>query len=361
MRYTTEDLEKLSSLDPNLLVGRFLPVSRHKLGKPLTDDWKWNVLHWHKESKMRVQMGLRKLSQTEIGEKASPIQPVNRHLVGKIISSWEYDNCLNQNGLCGGPRTESTKLHIWVQDFILDAIRLRDDIGVQVHQSTIGRFFKMARLPLKLVERKCCRAFLPENVIYHREFVMAVATLDSRRLRFYDETSITGRPYGSVKGRAPPGVGITQVEELPANFRWSLCGLTCTKPGSFPLEVMAWEDVQTSSDVIETFRTWCARGAFEFGDIVVMDRAGTHSVYVTNLLAELLAVYGVMLIFTPKYSPECNPIELAWNKLKYILRYKHYRTTKWDSFASLLLACREISMKDMNGFYRHCGSGWGLE
>lgn len=63
-------------------------------------------------------MGLRKLSQTEIGEKASPIQPVNRHLVGKIISSWEYDNCLNQNGLCGGPRTESTKLHIWERNSI---------------------------------------------------------------------------------------------------------------------------------------------------------------------------------------------------------------------------------------------------
>lgn len=289
----------------------------------------------------------------------------------KIINSWKIDKSLNRNGQCGGQRNGSTVLHLWVQEYILDTwlacatltleeyrIRLRDDLGVHVHESTIGRFFKKAQLPLKLVQRKCGRVFTAENVLYHREFVMFMAMMDSQRLRFYDETSITGRPYGRTRGRAPPGVSLMQVEELLDNFRWSLCGLTCTKPGKRPLEVMAWEGTQASRDVMASFQTWCTRGVFEFGDIVVMDRAGTHSVELTNLLAELLAVYGVMLIFTPKYCPECNPIELAWNKLKYILRYKYYRTNKWESFGSLLLACLEITSQDMCGFYRHCGSGW---
>jgi len=353
------------------VVGQFAKLSRNQLGKPLSDELKWNVVHFYKESLARVRQGKRKYSQEDIGRKASPADPVHRNTVNKIVQSWQFNGCLNQNGRCGGPRLENTKLDIWAKEFILDSlfscptltleeyqIRLLDHVGVRVHQSTIGRFFKDVRLPLKLVQRKCTRAFTADNVIYHGQFITFMVTVDSRRLRFYDETSVTGRPYGRTRARAPTGIGVTVIEDLPDNFRWSLCGLTCVKPGWQPLEVMASEDTQTAYDVMVTFRTWCARGVFEHGDIVVMDRAGTHSVDLCNILAELLALYGVMLIFTPKYSPELNPIELAWNKLKYILRYKYYRTTKWESFASLLEACLEITSIDMCGFYRHCGSGW---
>ena len=348
-----------------------IPAPRKLLGKPVSDDIKWNVIHFYEESESRVQAGQRKYSETEIGRKACPAQPLHRDTVSKILKSWKKDRCLNSNGKCGGVRANNTTLDIWAQEFLLDTwltcstltleeyrIKLAADIGVHVHESNICRFFKKVKLPLKLVQRKCGRAYTAENVIYHRDFIMFVATMDSTRLRYYDETSVTGRPYGRTRGRAPPGQGIIAVEQLPDNFRWSLCGLTCTKPGWQPIEVMAWDGVQTGLDVVHSFQHWCATGVFEFGDIVIMDRAGTHSIEVTDILTELLAVYGVILIFSPKYSPECNPIELAWNKLKYILRYKYYRTNKWDSFGSLLLACREIKMDDMRGFYRHCGSGY---
>ena len=57
-------------------------------------------------------------------------------------------------------------------------------------------------------------------------------------------------------------------------------------------------------------------------------------------------------------TESCSFLLFLGNKLKYILRYKYYRTTKWESFASLLVACLEITSIDMCGFYRHCGSGW---
>ena len=70
------------------------------------------------------------------------------------------------------------------------------------------------------------------------------------------------------------------------------------------------------------------RPALQVGDIIVMDNLGVHHYGGGEALEEFLADMGIELIYTPAYSPDLNPVELCFNKLKTKLnfRFNNYYT-----------------------------------
>ena len=73
------------------------------------------------------------------------------------------------------------------------------------------------------------------------------------------------------------------------------------------------------------------------GDIVVIDNLSAHKVEGVRALIE---ARGAILIYLPPYSPDFNPIEMAFAKLKTLLRKAAARTrdTLWDAIADVLKA-----------------------
>jgi transposase len=73
------------------------------------------------------------------------------------------------------------------------------------------------------------------------------------------------------------------------------------------------------------------------GDIVVMDNLPAHKLPATQKAIEQA---GAELMFLPPYSPDFNPIEMAFSKLKALLRAKAERTVGalWDTVGALLPA-----------------------
>jgi transposase len=69
---------------------------------------------------------------------------------------------------------------------------------------------------------------------------------------------------------------------------------------------------------------------------------------------EALEAVGARLVYLPPYSPDLNPIESAWSKLKSQLRKAAARTTK-ALHAALSEALAAISPSDAQGYFRHCG------
>ncbi len=59
------------------------------------------------------------------------------------------------------------------------------------------------------------------------------------------------------------------------------------------------------------------------GDIVVLDNVGAHK---TPNVRRLIAAAGASVLYLPPYSPDLNPIELCWSKLKAILKELGART-----------------------------------
>src|SRR5215208_2296142 len=76
----------------------------------------------------------------------------------------------------------------------------------------------------------------------------------------------------------------------------------------------------------ENFRTYVERvlvPTLKPGDIVIMDNLGSHK---GKAVRQLIRAAGAKLLFLPKYSPDLNPIEQVFAKLKHLLRKASART-----------------------------------
>ncbi len=91
--------------------------------------------------------------------------------------------------------------------------------------------------------------------------------------------------------------------------------------------------------------------ALEPGDIVVMDNLSAHKV---RGVVELIEARGAQVVFLPPYSPDLNPIELCWSKVKTALRMAKARTVE-ALIAALADALRAVSVDDIMHWFAHCG------
>lgn len=87
------------------------------------------------------------------------------------------------------------------------------------------------------------------------------------------------------------------------------------------------------------------------GQIVLVDNLSAHS---APRIAKLVAERGCRLWYLPAYSPDFSPIELAFAKIKTILRTIAARTVEALSQA-IAVALDQISAADAAAFFRHCG------
>lgn len=87
------------------------------------------------------------------------------------------------------------------------------------------------------------------------------------------------------------------------------------------------------------------------GAVVVMDNLSVHK---SPRVEELLASKGVRLLYLPPYSPDLNPIEKAWSKLKSFLRKQGARTYRTLGRA-IAKGLEQITSDDALGWFRHCG------
>lgn len=89
------------------------------------------------------------------------------------------------------------------------------------------------------------------------------------------------------------------------------------------------------------------------GDVVVMDNLSAHKV---SGIRELIEAQGASLLYLPAYSPDLNPIELMFAKLKHLLRSASARTI--DALWTTLGSCLDRFAPDECARYlRHCGYG----
>jgi transposase len=85
------------------------------------------------------------------------------------------------------------------------------------------------------------------------------------------------------------------------------------------------------------------------GDTVILDNLATHKI---QDVARILSAQGVCVRYLPPYSPDLNPIEQAFAKLKAHLRQAAARTLE-DLNSALATALTSFSSQHCKGFFRH--------
>ena len=87
------------------------------------------------------------------------------------------------------------------------------------------------------------------------------------------------------------------------------------------------------------------------GDIVIMDNLSSHkSPRITKLITE----NGAALKYLPVYSPDLNPIEKMWSKMKAILRKLKARTQE-ELDAAIKIALDAVTPQDAIAWFASCG------
>ena len=87
------------------------------------------------------------------------------------------------------------------------------------------------------------------------------------------------------------------------------------------------------------------------GQTVVMDNLCAHK---GGRVREIVEGRGVELVYLPPYSPDYNPIEQAFSKVKGLLRKAEARTRE-ALVGAMGRALDAVSAQDARGFFEHCG------
>lgn len=95
---------------------------------------------------------------------------------------------------------------------------------------------------------------------------------------------------------------------------------------------------------------------FSYGDHVILDNAPKHHYRAGQALSEWLDDMGCIVVYLPTYSPEFNPAQYVFNKLKKVLRQFEYRELLKDSLhVAFHEALKQVTPQDMKGFVNHTG------
>lgn len=179
-----------------------------------------------------------------------------------------------------------------------------------------------------------------------RRFRKAVLELAVERFKFLDESSVN-MSLTRLYGRAAPDQRMVDSTPQPSG------------PQTTTLAVIGWTGITAplvlsgavNGTVFYGYIQQCVVPTLQPGDILFMDNLSAHKVAGVE---ELIRSCGAHLIYLPPYSPDFNPIELAWSKVKTILRRLKARIFL-DLIEALKQALLAITPQDIHAWFAHCG------
>jgi transposase len=177
-------------------------------------------------------------------------------------------------------------------------------------------------------------------------YLTQVAQIAPERLIFLDESGVT-TSLTRLRARCEGGGRIA--EAAPAG-RWKILTILGAMSVRGMRAAMTIEEA-TDGDIFLAFVEQVLCPALQPGDVVVMDNLGAHKIAPVR---QRIEAAGAQLLYLPPYSPDLNPIEKAWSKLKQLLRSAKARS-KGALEAAIAAALPQISSENATAWFRACG------
>lgn len=311
--------------------------------KPLSNDLRQRIIDAYNHGEG---------SQRTLAQRFSVSRPTVERLCARFKATASVEPAPRRNG----PRPivgeeDFARIDAWIDDQC-DltqqelADRFTSETGRRVSQRTISRVLKRMQQTRKKKSIKPQEA-LRDDVAAEREaFRVWMQEVDARRLIFVDESGLC-RGMRLLYGYAPRGQRAVDRAPTGRGRRLSLIGwLDATGRGE---AVWLWDTVKGA-----TFRQFVEEhllSALFEGAIVIWDNARIHA---DEELEAMIEARGAELKRLPRYSPEFNPIELLWSKLKHYIR-KARADTREALLAALEEAATWITAEDAEGWFEHSG------
>lgn len=176
--------------------------------------------------------------------------------------------------------------------------------------------------------------------------MIEVAGIDPNRFVFLDETCVKVEMLPRyLRSKRGERAKISQ-----RNYRGKrytlLAGLNIKQPiAPFVIEG------SMTKDVFIAYLTEFLVPELKPNQIIVMDNLSSHK---SSMVKEIIEAAGAKLLYLPPYSPERNPIELAWSKLKTYLRKRKTKTEE-GLYKAVRAGLNKINKRDCINWFAHCG------
>ena len=184
-----------------------------------------------------------------------------------------------------------------------------------------------------------------QNRRRREEFVARLATIPPEKLVFLDESGVTTR-MTRLYARAAGGA---RVHESAPEGNWKILTILGAMSTRGMIAAMTIE-AATDTDIFLAYLDHVLCPKLQPGDVVVMDNLSSHKV---DGVRQRIESMGAQVLYLPPYSPDLNPIEKAWSKLKEILRQAKARTIETLDQA-ITKALPEISPANAQAWFRLC-------
>ncbi|XP_076085963.1 uncharacterized protein LOC143056700 [Mytilus galloprovincialis] len=232
--------------------------------------------------------------------------------------------------------------------------------SANVDVSTIYR--TMARdldFTFKRLHRPSGDRFTPRNMRYTQAYLDFCQTKRPHQIKFMDESGFklvtTNRNYGhSKKGEQCIEIGrFIEGANLTLNC---LIGLDCVLyfnfvdgPSNSERYLNFWHEASLSQDCYD-------RPTFLPGDLIIVDNCAIHHNQSERILNTFFNMQGIDYGFLPVYSPDLNPIEICFSKIKTVIKQERFKELVSKNLKlAVIKAIQEINQSDIQGFYRHTG------
>jgi transposase len=176
--------------------------------------------------------------------------------------------------------------------------------------------------------------------------VMVAEQVEPERLVFVDEMG-TNTSLSPIYAWAPKGR--RAYWSVPRNRGTNTTLLSSMGVGGMGPSLTV--EGSTTSVVFEAYVQQVLAPSLRRGQVVVMDNLSAHK---GERVKELIEGRGCQLIYLPSYSPDLNPIEEAFSKIKRLVRKAEART-KEALIEAIGSALNAVSSRDAHGFFEHCG------
>jgi transposase len=176
--------------------------------------------------------------------------------------------------------------------------------------------------------------------------LLVAGEVDAERLVFVDEmgTNVSLSPLYAWSRKGERAFG-----SAPRNWGKNVTLLaSITTEGLGPCLAV---EGSTTREVFEAYLEHVLASTLRSGQVVVMDNLSAHK---GGRVKEIIEGRGCELIYLPSYSPDLNPIEEAFSKIKELMRKAGART-RGALIEAMGRALDAVTAHDARGFFGHCG------
>ncbi|WP_166298805.1 IS630 family transposase [Bradyrhizobium sp. 2S1] len=225
---------------------------------------------------------------------------------------------------------------------ILEAVTAKPDItlaelrellkrrGISTGIASLWRFFQRRKITLKKKTAHAAEQRRGDINAAREEWFEGQIDLDPERLVFIDETSANTK-MARLYGRSPRG---ERCRAAIPHGHWKTTTFTAGLRSDGLIAPLVL-DGPMDGDAFLAYVEQLLAPSLQPGDTVIMDNLPAHKVHGVR---EAIRAVGASLLYLPPYSPDFNPIEMAFSKLKALLRAAAARTMPdlWQAIANAL-------------------------